>query len=190
MFICIFHYCWLYLFIEVVMLYLFIEVVRLCPSGFVVSREWSWVAYVLPECWFISVPANFRFSICPLFSKGHAEIFREFRHDLCYKLGHIECPGFAAPGRSQRSCKTIGLFYVIIHFIRSRINWLDLIVGNMASNDEGQGSGDCDDVYRAADEFLSLADDQPMLLLGPPAASGTKPDFISDVIKPSSSSTS
>ena len=44
----------------------------------------------------------------------------------------------------------------------------------MASNDEGQGSGDCDDVYRAADEFLSLADDQPMLLLGPPVASGTE----------------
>ena len=123
-------------FIEVVMLYLFIEVVWLCRGGFVVYREWCWVVYVLPECWFISVPANFRFSICPLFSKGHAEISREFRHDLCYKLGHIECPGFAAPGRSQRSCKTIGLFYVIIHFIRSRINWLDLIIGNMASNDE------------------------------------------------------
>ena len=29
----------------------------------------------------------------------------------------------------------------------------------MASNDEGHGSGDCDDVYRAADEFLSLADE-------------------------------
>ena len=29
----------------------------------------------------------------------------------------------------------------------------------MASNDEGQGSGDCDDVYLAADEFLSLADE-------------------------------
>ena len=29
----------------------------------------------------------------------------------------------------------------------------------MASNDEGQGSGDCDDVYRAADEFFSLADE-------------------------------
>ena len=46
----------------------------------------------------------------------------------------------------------------------------------MASNDEGQGSGDCDDVYGAADEFFSLADDQPMLLLGPPVASGTKTD--------------
>ena len=41
----------------------------------------------------------------------------------------------------------------------------------MASNDEGQGSGDCDDVYQAADEFFSLADDQPMLLLGPPVDS-------------------
>ena len=46
----------------------------------------------------------------------------------------------------------------------------------MASNDEGQGSGDCDDVYREANEFLSLADDQPMLLLGPSVASGTETD--------------
>ena len=46
----------------------------------------------------------------------------------------------------------------------------------MASNDEGQGSGDCDDVYLAADEYFSLTDDQPMLLLGPPVASGTKTD--------------
>ena len=46
----------------------------------------------------------------------------------------------------------------------------------MASNDEGQGSGDCNDVYRAADEFFSLTDDQQMLLLGPPVASGTETD--------------
>mgnify|MGYP005825624149 CR=1 FL=1 len=46
----------------------------------------------------------------------------------------------------------------------------------MASNDEGQGSGDCDDAYRVADEFFSLTDDQPMLLLGPPMASGTETD--------------
>ena len=46
----------------------------------------------------------------------------------------------------------------------------------MASNDEGQGSSDCDDVYRAADEFFSLTDDQQMLLLGPPVASGTETD--------------
>ena len=45
----------------------------------------------------------------------------------------------------------------------------------MASNDEGQGSGDCDDVYRAADEFFSLTDDQQMLLLGPQLASGLRP---------------
>ena len=43
----------------------------------------------------------------------------------------------------------------------------------MASNDEGQGSGDCDDVYRATDEFFSLTDDQQMLLLGRPVASRT-----------------
>ena len=46
----------------------------------------------------------------------------------------------------------------------------------MASNDEGQGSGDCDDVYLAADEYFSLTDDQPMLLLGPPVASGNETD--------------
>ena len=46
----------------------------------------------------------------------------------------------------------------------------------MASNDEGQGSGDCDDVYWAVDEFFSLTDDQQMLLLGPPVASGTETD--------------
>ena len=46
----------------------------------------------------------------------------------------------------------------------------------MARNDEGHGSGDCDDVYRAADEFFSLTDDQPMLLLGSPVASGTETD--------------
>ena len=46
----------------------------------------------------------------------------------------------------------------------------------MASNKEGQCSGDCDDVYWAADEFLSLADDQPMLLPGPPVASGIETD--------------
>ena len=45
-----------------------------------------------------------------------------------------------------------------------------------SSNDEGQGSGDCDDAYRAADKFFSLTDDQPMLLLGPPVASGTETD--------------
>ena len=126
-------------------------VILFVPKWLCCLNEAEWPIYVLPECWFISVLANFRFSICPLFSKGHAEIFREFRHDLCYKLGHIECPGFAAPGRSQRSCKTIGLFYVIIHFIRSRINWQDLIIGNMASNDEGQGSVSfcCSTIYVA-----------------------------------------
>ena len=47
----------------------------------------------------------------------------------------------------------------------------------MASNDEGQGSGDCVDVYRAADEFLNLADDQRLFLLGPPVASETESDI-------------
>ena len=29
------------------------------------------VAYVLPDCWFIFAPANFRRLICPFFCKGH-----------------------------------------------------------------------------------------------------------------------
>ena len=45
---------------------------------------------------------------------------------------------------------------------------------------QGQGSGDCDNVYLAADKFLSLADDQRMLLLGPPVASGTETDMQTD----------
>ena len=47
----------------------------------------------------------------------------------------------------------------------------------MASNDEGQGSGDCDDVYRAANEFSNLADDQRLFLLGPPVALETETDI-------------
>ena len=43
----------------------------------------------------------------------------------------------------------------------------------MASNDEGQGSGDCDNVYLAADEYLNLVDEQRLLLLGPPVISET-----------------
>ena len=46
----------------------------------------------------------------------------------------------------------------------------------MASNDEGHGSGDCDDVYLAVDEYFSRTDDQPMLLLGPLVASRTETD--------------
>ena len=37
----------------------------------------------------------------------------------------------------------------------------------MASNDEGQGSGDCDNVYLAADKFLRKADDQQLMLVAP-----------------------
>ena len=47
----------------------------------------------------------------------------------------------------------------------------------MASNDEGQGSGDCDNVYLAADEFLSEADDQWLMMLGPPVTSETETDI-------------
>ena len=48
----------------------------------------------LPECRLTSVPANFGYSIYHIFSKGHAEIFREFRHDFCKKI-YMEYPRFA-----------------------------------------------------------------------------------------------
>ena len=47
----------------------------------------------------------------------------------------------------------------------------------MASNDEGQGSGDCDNVYLAAEEFLREADDQGLMLLGPPVTSEIETDI-------------
>ena len=36
------------------------------------------VAYVLPECWFISAPANFRRSICPFLAKVMPDFFVNF----------------------------------------------------------------------------------------------------------------
>ena len=47
----------------------------------------------------------------------------------------------------------------------------------MASNDEGQGSSDCDNVYMAAVEFLREADDQELMLLGPPVTSEIETDI-------------
>ena len=41
----------------------------------------------------------------------------------------------------------------------------------MASNDEGHGSGNCDNVYREVEEFLRDADDQELMLVGPPVTS-------------------
>ena len=45
----------------------------------------------------------------------------------------------------------------------------------MASNDEGQDSGDCN-VYEAADAYLNLLDEQ-RLLQGPPVTSETETDI-------------
>ena len=45
----------------------------------------------------------------------------------------------------------------------------------MASNDEGQGSGDCN-VYTVADAYLNLLDEQ-QLLQGPPVTSETETDI-------------
>ena len=45
----------------------------------------------------------------------------------------------------------------------------------MASNDEGQGYGDCN-VYAAADTYLNLLDEQ-RLLQGPPVTSESETDI-------------
>ena len=50
----------------------------------------------------------------------------------------------------------------------------------MASNDEGQGSGDRDNVYLAAEEFLRDADDQELMLVGPPIRSQIETDVETD----------
>ena len=47
----------------------------------------------------------------------------------------------------------------------------------MASNNEGQGSGDDDNVYLATEEFLREADDQELMLLGPPVTSEIETDI-------------
>ena len=47
----------------------------------------------------------------------------------------------------------------------------------MASNDEGRGFGGYDNVYLAAEEFLWEADDQQLMLLGPPVTSESETDI-------------
>ena len=47
----------------------------------------------------------------------------------------------------------------------------------MASNDEGHGSGDYDNVYLVADKFLREAGDQWLMLLGPPVTSEIETDI-------------
>ena len=47
----------------------------------------------------------------------------------------------------------------------------------MTSNDEGHGSGDCDNVYLAADEFLREADNQQLMFVGPPITSEIETDI-------------
>ena len=67
-----------------VMLYLYIEVVRLCPSALLLiagnDSEWPMFCRNVDSFPFqqVSGPPYDHF-----FSKGHAEIFREFWHDLC-----------------------------------------------------------------------------------------------------------
>jgi hypothetical protein len=62
---------------------------HLCIAGKI------WVAYVLLECWFIFVPANFRRSICPTLAKVMPDFSWILAWLVLEYIGNIECPGFA-----------------------------------------------------------------------------------------------
>ena len=62
----------------------------------------------LPERRLTSVPANSGTPYVPFFSKGHAEIFREFWHDFA-KKGTYGVPEFAKTEVNRRSGKLKGL---------------------------------------------------------------------------------
>ena len=68
-------------------------------------------------------------------------------------------PEICRNGNESTFQQNIGTFFnVIIHFIRSRIKRADLIVGNMANNDEAGGSGNPEDVYEEAHAFFDYLD--------------------------------
>ena len=54
-------------------------VVDVCMKSLQVPHEALEIAGMLINFRF----GKFGYSICPIFSKGHAEIFREFWHDFC-----------------------------------------------------------------------------------------------------------
>ena len=77
------------------------------------------VAYVLPECWFISVPANFRRSICPIL----AMVIPDFSVNFGMTCARI-CRKYRVP----RSCV---LSILVVVFDRFSINVLTMNIGNV-----------------------------------------------------------
>ena len=58
-----------------------------------VCRVHLTVAYVLPECWFISIPANFRRSICSILAKFMLDFLMNFSM-TCARI----CRKYRVPG--------------------------------------------------------------------------------------------
>ena len=77
------------------------------------------VAYVLPECWFISVPANFRCSICPILAK--------VMPDFSVNFG-MTCARICRKYRVPRICV---LSILVVVFDRFSINVLTMNIGNV-----------------------------------------------------------
>ena len=77
------------------------------------------VAYVLPECWLISVPANFRRSICPFLAK--------VMPDFSVNSG-MTCARICRKYRVPRICV---LSILVVVFDRFSINVLTMNIGNV-----------------------------------------------------------
>lgn len=90
-----------------------------CPSGRSCLQLHLRVAYILPECWFISVPANFRRSICPILAK--------VMPDFSVNFG-MTCARICRKYRVPRICV---LSILVVVFDRFSINVLTMNIGNV-----------------------------------------------------------
>ena len=77
------------------------------------------VAYVLPECWFISVPANFRRSICPILAKVMPDFSMNFG---------MTCARICRKYRVPQIC-VLSILVVVLD--RFSINVLTMNIGNV-----------------------------------------------------------
>ena len=91
-----------------------------CPSGWPCLQVTPpIVAYVLPECRFISIPVNFRHSICPILAK----VMPDFSVNFCMACARI-CRKYRVP----RICV---LSILLVVFDRFSINVSTMNIGNV-----------------------------------------------------------
>ena len=84
-----------------------------------VCRLHLWAAYVLPKCWFISVPANFRHSIYPILAKVMS--------DFSVNFGMT----FARICRKYRVPRICVLSILVVAFDLFSINVSTMNIGNV-----------------------------------------------------------